>query len=70
MVWSIGPKRKTKNQTGLDPLGPDRRLRLHAFKQRNWTDLDGFPRDTPRKCAHFEPILKRNGPEMDEMWPK
>ena len=26
--------------------------------------------DTPQKCTHFEPILKRNGSEMDDMWPK
>jgi hypothetical protein len=30
----------------------------------------GCPRDTPCKYAHFEQILKRNGPEMDVLWPK
>jgi hypothetical protein len=30
----------------------------------------GCPRNTPRKYAHFETILKRNGPEMHVLWPK
>ena len=28
------------------------------------------PCDTPLKSAHFEPILKRNGPKLHELWPK
>ena len=41
LLVSAGPVHATeKDRTGLDWLGLDQRLQLHAFKQRNWTNLD------------------------------
>ena len=63
-------RKNDRNQTELDRLGPDWRLRLHAFQNkktaRNRTGCNRLQPDlgTPQKSAHFEHILKRNGPEM------
>ena len=71
---------KPENRTGLDQLGPHLRLQLHAFQTTQpdrfglvSTSFEGnqlcmeYPLNT---CAHFKPILRRNGSELHELRPK
>ena len=77
-VCRSSPCNQKLNWTGLD-----RQLRLHAFQttqpdrfgpiatcfEGDW--LKPVMQVIPLKIfAHFNPILRRNGPELHELWPK
>ena len=76
-VYATEKRPKTEpDRTDLDRTGG---CGCMLSKQRNRTDFNrlqpvtsttGCPRDTPKKCAHFEPILKRNGSKLHELWAK
>ena len=72
-------QKKTATRPDCNQMQPDHWLELHAFQNKklpktecnqtgcNWLQL---VLGTSQKFTHFEPILKRNGPEMHEIWPK
>jgi hypothetical protein len=78
-----GPVHATAKRPESGPdrtdLGPDRGCRLRAFWMTQPLATEpvatgcvtcGISRDSTPKYAHFETILKRNGPELHVIWSK